>query len=147
MGGVTTWPEVIIAVGSYLRVSDAPSIRPVMPIMGLTGASTFFYIHGHTWPSKLPAKQDCWFIDLWFLSSVSFPPHPNVGGRATRSVLLDDRLDRTVRAQAGILCDSWFNQEQEVLDDQSNQWKQPAAVMDDNESRSGDAPECLFMGS
>ena len=109
--GVTTWPGVIIAVGSSMRVSDAPSIHPVMPIMGLTGASTFFYIHGYTWPSKLPAKQVCWFIDLRFLISVSFSPHPNVGVRATLSVLLADRLNRTVRAQAGILCDSRFNQE------------------------------------
>ena len=73
------------------------SVR-LVPIMGLTGASSFFYIHGHTWPSKL-ANQDCWFIDLRFLISVSFFLHPNVGVRDTRSVLLDDRLDRTVRVR------------------------------------------------
>lgn len=44
-----------------------------------------------------------------------------------------------------ILCDSWFNQEQEVLYDQSNSWKQPEAILGD-ESQPGDAPGCLFVG-
>ena len=81
----------------YEGIRRITNLSALVPIMGLTGASTFFYIHVHTWPSGLPAKQDCWFTDLRFLIGVSFFLHPNVGVRATLSVLLDDRLDRTVR--------------------------------------------------
>ena len=73
--------------------------------------------------------------------------HPNVGVRATLSVLLDYVVGPYCEGtQASILYDRWFNQEQEVLGDQSNSWKQPTAVRGD-ESQSGDASECLFVGS
>ena len=52
----------------YEGIRRIINLSALVPIMGLTGASTFFYIHVHTWSSGLPAKQDCWFTDLQFLN-------------------------------------------------------------------------------